>query len=260
MKAIYLSGMVLTLLGTCTAATIAQAHRPVSRVDLTQGEQRQLRCTMIASAVAYDVERGAETESFGLTSLRAKALGDELERNLAAAHGATPDEIRAMLKADFENASAQAASDEASWQGRVQKQAADCADIWGEKVEIDSATQAPPPTLLPTQPAMAHKQEPDSITITPSFCFALNSAFSSALIDRAGRDTAISMTFARRANRIEKLMIARAGGGDAARAAVGEELDKAIANFDVDAFDALVEEEAEEKMVACEVMAGPEED
>lgn len=94
--------------------------------------------------------------------------------------------------------------------------------------------------------------------VSPTFCFALNARFSDAIRQKEGRDTAESMAFARRANRIE-LALLEPFGDDDARSEQRAKLIAAIEAFDVKAFDALPEPEAEAIITHCLGLAGNDE-
>lgn len=96
-------------------------------------------------------------------------------------------------------------------------------------------------------------------TGTPAFCFALNARFADAIRQQAGEDTAASMAFARRANRIEKAVLAPHQGDVDAQAAEEKKLRVAVENFDFKSFDALPEAEAEAIITQCAELSGPDE-
>lgn len=230
--------IVSALVGVPAAAP---ARQPLSLTDLSSEQRHQLRCTMVAGAIVHDVERGAMRDSFGLGPSDVERLTEGLGAALAAQHGADAETTRALLTADFEAYAAELANaspEEA--QARLQQFAAGCRSLWSGDGMVPQA-----PTF--------HGRSVDA-----PFCFALNSVLSQAARDQAGGDTASSMAFARRANRIEAALLARAGKDEAALQAAQDSLLAAIDSFDAAAWDALEEQAAEAIMIWCEQLAGPD--
>lgn len=108
-------------------------------------------------------------------------------------------------------------------------------------------------------PVLAAAPHFAGVAVTPVFCFALNASIADAIRQKAGSDTAESMAFSRRANRIELAVLAPHGDDVEARATEEMKLREALENFDVKAFDTLPEVEAEAIMTHCLTLAGPDE-
>jgi hypothetical protein len=219
----------------------ASADSPLTIDALSYERQLQLRCTMLAGVIVDEHERGVADDARGLGQEDLERLGEGLAEVLAAEDGADSAATRALLKAQFEDFSMAISDDGAEdAKARFDELATTCQPLWFG------------PAPLPQPPAYADKP------VDAYLCFALNSAFSDAMVQGAGGDTPISMVFARRANRIEAGLMEKAGDDEAAAEQVGSDLLGAAADFDAVAFDALEEREAETIMTWCDKLAGPD--
>lgn len=226
----------LAILALACGPVGGQAATPVTLADLSAAEQEQLRCTMLAGAILYDVERGVSANPHGIDDALMERLGEALAARLNSAHGTSDDDTRALLKADFERFAARAAEQEPGWYAA---QADACHAMW-------SAPPLPPAPMFGGEPVDA------------PFCHALWTTFAGAIGEQAGKDSAIAQVFAARAERIADDLSASGEDSDVAAEAVMMDLDRAAARFDPQAFDALDEEEAETIMLWCEQRAGPD--
>lgn len=213
----------------------ARAAEPVTLAQLSSDDYVDVRCTMLAGLLLYQAERTPGTETYGLDDARMDELGDGLAARLAANYGADEAGTRRLLKELYEDFAAQAAIDPDS--ANTEGYLALCQPRW------ERAGSAAP------APEFAGKP------VDGPFCFVLNSAFASAIAAQAGRDTADSMAFARKANRIEATLLAQAGAGEDVSAALSD----ASAKFDPAAFDALPETQGEDIIMWCDALAGPDE-
>lgn len=214
----------------------AGAQVPVTLDTLSAAEQEQVRCTMLAGAILYDVERGATQDAYGIDEAVMDRLGEALAARLHGAHGVSDDQTRALLQADFERFTARAAQEEPGW---PMAQAQACEGLW-----------AMPP--LPPAPQFAGQP------VDAPFCHALWTTFAGAIGEQAGKDSEIAQVFAARAERIADDLFASGEDSDVGAEAVMMDLDQAAARFDPQAFDALEEAEAETIMLWCEQRAGPD--
>lgn len=203
---------------------------------------------MLAGLVNYEHKRGKMPDARGVNDAVVNQLGSATAAALAADHGIDAAATKALIKADFEafTAAILAPGKPEFAEAELEKTMVGCASIWA-----DAAASAPASPPAPAGPVAA--------AITPAYCYALNAIFADAIRQKAERDTAESMAFSRAANRIEAAVMAPHGDDVDARVAEEARLLEALENFDVGAFDALAEAEAEAIMTRCNALAGADE-
>ncbi|MEY4270794.1 MAG: hypothetical protein RLZZ58_2010 [Pseudomonadota bacterium] len=218
---------------------------------LPPARRGEMRCAMLGELVFHEYKRGVTINKYGLSGEKTEILSGAVAEAIMAEQGIGEALVRAMYKQDFEDFSSAmlgGSSDPAVGERLLDDAMATCAPLYASiKVEGDreGTVGALSPLMLPPIAA---------IEIEAPYCYALFFNFGDAIRQKEGRDTAESMAFTRKANRIESAMIADGGGA----AQVAAALVAAVAKFDTDAFDALPEADAETIMSACDTIAGPD--
>lgn len=228
------------LIGLLVMAALvgAMAARPaLAEVTGVLSQQRLLdiRCTVIAGVIVSEYERGATKDNRGLARADVERLGAALEAALSADNGIDANTTRLLVQADLELFTDLFARSEPAEAKRA----------------LDGLTKTCRPIWTGTRPIAATPKPaatgPDAMS--PN-CYALTAGIADAMRAQLGRETPESMAFARMAKRIEAQWLA--SGGDAAALAA------ALDGFDVAAFDALSETEAENIITKCQTLAGPD--
>lgn len=228
-----LAGSALAMIGL--AAALVQQQPEIAPSDLTPELREQARCAMLAGVLVEEKRRGANDGVYAPPPATAKALGDALHAELSEKYGAGESATRGLLKVLYEEFTLGAAEQGPVW---AEGQITSCVSRW-QSAGQDSP--APP--------------GPYGEPVDGFYCYALNSVFADATASHKGNEAGVSQHFRDKAEKVAERLRDESGGSPSALAATDVAMAAEADAFDVQAFDALPEVEAETIMLWCDGFA-----
>ncbi|WP_077147214.1 hypothetical protein [Sphingopyxis sp. KK2] len=205
---------------------------------LSEPRRGEVRCATIASALMYDVGRGVSDNYYGLTAESAETLAGRLAEAIMAETGMSEAEVRAAYKADFEEFTfgmLGEGQDEKTAQAMVEAGVEQCRPLY-DSIDLSGDGDGVVTGLAPV--AMLG----GGAAPTTAQCYAMLAAFHRDMEEGSKEADAFGdMTAA-----LVKRFYREWGDRPGAAAALAE-----AAQFDAAAFEALTEEQAENRMSFC---------
>ena len=225
----WVSALAVSMLALAQPQGVEQVTSPA----LAPQHQQDLRCTMLALSLAQEAERGASGEGYEPSREQAEALAEGVADFFNAAYDLDKEATRALIKADYEAFSREAAERfDAEGPAWAEAQAEACLGYWGASVDAGKGGEAP--------------TAPDGTPVDAFYCVGMSYAF---FAKAHAENSEVAAHFKVQGDRIADRIMDGAEDGNVA------ELGEAIAAFDVESFDALEEAEAETIMLWCEALS-----
>jgi hypothetical protein len=221
---------------------------------MSPARRGEMRCAMLGELIFHEYKRGKTIKTYDLTGEKTEILAGAVAEAIMAEQGISAAWVRALFKQDFEDFTGAMLTDQSS-QAVAEKALDDamaaCAPLYAS-IKVTGDREGSVGALAPLNlPPIAGNE------VEAPYCHALFSTFADTMRQKTGRETPESMAFARKAARIRAVLLDKSGRGPEG-AATEAMLAAEGAAFDVDAFDALPETDAETIMAACDSFAGPD--